>query len=84
MKRITLHSWPVLCLGSYLRHVASVWKSLQGLDSYAAEGGHGFDDLLSLLDTLVQYGANEDVITELKDNFKYLKQYIKSDYKVKE
>ena len=43
--------------------VASVRKSLQGLDSYAAEGGRGFDDLLSLLDTLVQYGANEDVIT---------------------
>ena len=61
--------------------VASVRKSLQG---YAAEGGRGFDDLLSLLDTIVQYGANEDVITELKDNFKYLKQYIKSDYKVKE
>lgn len=64
--------------------VASVRKSLQGLDSYAAEGGRGFDDLLSLLDTLVQYGANDDAITELKDNFKYLKQYIKSDYKVKE
>ena len=63
--------------------VASVRKSLQGLDSYATEGGRGFDDLLLLLDTLVKYGANEVVITELKDNFKYLKQYIKSDYKVK-
>ena len=62
--------------------VASVRKSLQGLDSYAAEGGRGFDDLLSLLDTLVKYGANEAVIAELKDNFRYLKQYIKSDYKV--
>ena len=41
--------------------VASVQKSLQGLDSYAAEGGRGFDDLLSLLDTLVKYGANETV-----------------------
>ena len=30
--------------------VASVRKSLQGLDSYAAEGGRDFDDLLSLLD----------------------------------
>ena len=64
--------------------VASVRKSLQGLDGYAAEGGRGFDDLLSILDTLVQYGANETVIAELKDNLKYLKQYIKSDYKVKE
>ena len=64
--------------------VASVRKSLQGLDSYAAEGGRGFDDLLSILDTLVQYGANEAVIVELKDNLKCLEQYIKSDYKVKE
>ena len=63
---------------------ASVRKSLQGLDSYAAEGGRGFDDLLSILGTLVQYGANESVIVELKDKLKYLKQYIKSDYKVKE
>ena len=62
--------------------VASVRKNLQGLDSYAAEGARGFDDLLSLLDTLVKYGANEAVIAELKDNFRYLKQYIKSDYKV--
>ena len=54
--------------------VASVRKSLQRLDSYAAERGSGLDDLLSLLDTLVQCGANEDAITELKDNFKYLKQ----------
>ena len=64
--------------------VASVRKSLQGLDSYAAEGGRGFDDLLALLDTLVQYGANEAAITELKENLRRLKQYIKSDYKVKE
>ena len=60
----------------------SVLKSLQGLDSYAAEGRRGFDDLLSLLDTLVKYGANEAVIVELKDNFRYLKHYIKSDYNV--
>ena len=61
-----------------------VRKGLQGLDSYAAEGGRGFDDLLALLDTLVQYGANEAAITELKENLRHLKQYIKSDYKVKE
>ena len=64
--------------------MASVRKSLQGLDSSAAEGGHGFDDPLLLPDTLVQYGANEAAITELKDNLRHLKQYIKSDYKVKE
>ena len=63
--------------------MASVRKSLQGLDSYAAEGGRGFDDLVSLLFTLVQYGANETLVTKLKDNLRYLKQHIKSDYKVK-
>ena len=62
--------------------VASVRKSLQGLDSYAAEGGRGFDDLISLLDTLMQYGANDPEIHKLKDSLKHLKQYIKSDYKV--
>ena len=62
--------------------VASVRKSLQGLDSCAAEGGREFYDLSSLLDTLVKYGAREAAIAELKENFRYLKQYIKSDYKV--
>ena len=52
--------------------MASVRKSLQGLDSYAAEGGRGFDDLLSLVDTMVKYGANEAVIAELKDNFRHI------------
>ena len=56
----------------------SVRKTLQGPDSYAAEGGRGFDDLLSLLDTLVKYRANEAVIAELEDNFRYPKQYIRS------
>ena len=64
--------------------MACARNSLQGLDSYAAEGGRGFDDLLSILETLGKYGANEAVIAELKDNFRYLKQYIKSDYKVNE
>ena len=62
--------------------VASVRKNLQGLDNYAAEGACGFNDLLSLLDTLLKYGANEAVIAELKNKFRYLKQYIKRDYKV--
>ena len=43
--------------------VTSVPKSLFGLESYAAEGGLGFDDLLSLFDTLAQYVANEAVVT---------------------
>ena len=58
--------------------VASVRKSLQGLDSDAAEGGRGFDDLVSLLDMLIQYGSSDNEIYNLKDNLKHLKQYIKA------
>ncbi|KAK3716900.1 hypothetical protein QZH41_017016, partial [Actinostola sp. cb2023] len=61
--------------------VASVRKSLQGLDNYAAEGGRGFDDLISILDTLLQYGAGDAMIRHLKDQLRQLKQYIKGDYK---
>ena len=43
--------------------VTSVRKSLFGLYSYAAEEGLGFDDLLSLFDTLAQYVDNEAVVT---------------------
>ncbi|KAK3745253.1 hypothetical protein QZH41_010887, partial [Actinostola sp. cb2023] len=61
--------------------VASVRKSLQGLDNYAAEGGRGFDDLISILDTLLQYGAGDAMTRHLKDQLRQLKQYIKGDYK---
>ena len=43
--------------------VTSIRKSLFGLYSYAAEAGIGFDELLSLFDTLAQYMANEAVVT---------------------
>ena len=43
--------------------VTSVRKSLFGLYIYAAEERLGFDDLLSLFDTLAQYVANEAVVT---------------------
>ena len=69
--------------GSCLKQcVASVRKNLQGLDSYAAEGGRGFDDFVSLLDMLMQYGSSNNEIYNLKDNLKHLKQYLKSNYKV--
>ncbi|KAK2549175.1 hypothetical protein P5673_030393 [Acropora cervicornis] len=58
--------------------VTSVRKSLFGLYSNAAEEGLGFDDLLSLFDALAQYVANE------AEDLRCLKQYTKSDYKVKE
>ena len=42
--------------------VTSVRKRLYGLYSYEAEEGLGFDNLLSLFDTLAKYVANEAVV----------------------
>ena len=61
---------------------ASVRKSLQGLDNYVAEGGRVFDDLISLMDTLLKYGALESTAHGIKEQLKLLKQYLKGDYKV--
>lgn len=61
---------------------ASVRKSLQGLDNFAADGGKAFDDLLSLLETLSPLGCSEDSISYLKEALKAGKLYLKGDYKV--
>lgn len=61
---------------------ASVRKSLQGLDNYVAEGGRAFDNLISLMDTLMKYGAPESTVHGIKEKLKLLKQYLKGDYKV--
>ena len=61
---------------------ASVRKSLQGLDNYVAEGGRAFDDLISLMDTLLKYGAPKSTVQGIKEKLKLLKQYLKGDYKV--
>ena len=61
---------------------ASVRKSLQGLDNFAAEGGKAVDDLLSLLETLSSLGSREDKICSLKEALKSGKLYLKGDYKV--
>ena len=61
---------------------ASVRKSLQGLDNYVAEGSRAFDDLISLMDTLLKYGAPESTVHGIKEKLKLLKQYLKGDYKV--
>lgn len=46
--------------------LASVRKSLQGLDSYAADGGRAFDDLATLLDTLSTYGLEEATASKIR------------------
>lgn len=62
---------------------ATVRKSLQGLDYIAAEGGKAFDDLISVLEKLGDYGANREWISSCENELKTGKQYLKSDYKVK-
>ena len=49
--------------------VASVRKSLQGLDSYAAEGGRGFDDLLS--SAMPRHRFNSKQRRYLEEKFKH-------------
>ena len=41
-----------------------------------------FDDLISLMDTLLKYGALESTAHGIKEQLKLLKQYLKGDYKV--
>ena len=62
---------------------ATVRKSLQGLDYIAAEGGKAFDDLISVLEKLGDYGANREWISSCENELKTGKQHLKSDYKVK-
>lgn len=61
---------------------ASVRKSLQGLDNFAAEGGKAFDDLTDLLETLTTLGVDEQKIKTLREALKAGKLYLKGDYKV--
>jgi len=61
---------------------ASVRKSLQGLDTFAAEGGKAFDDLLDLLETLSTHGAEQGKVAALRESLKSGKLYLKGDYKV--
>lgn len=62
---------------------ASVRKSLQGLDYFAAEGGTAFDDLLGVVDRLVDHGLDQRSGTSFQHSLKQGKQYLKTDYKVK-
>ena len=59
---------------------ATVRKSLQGLDYFAADGGKAFDELIAMIPKL----RSDDRlwISRLQKELKEAKQYIKADYKV--
>lgn len=61
---------------------ASVRKSLQGLDHYAADGAKAFDNLLTVVRQIGEFGAGKDWETLTIDNLRTIKMYLKGDYNV--
>jgi hypothetical protein len=61
---------------------ASVRKSLQGLNNFAADGGKAFEDLLDLLETISFFGCDEKNVAKLREAIKVGKLYLKGEYKV--
>ena len=62
---------------------ASVRKSLEGLDYFAAEGARAFDDLASIVEDISSLRADgREWARRIKDSLKAGKLYLKSDFKV--
>lgn len=61
---------------------ASVRKSLQGLDYFAAEGARAFNDLSAVLEQTLENGARKERVQGLQEALKAGKLYLKSDFKV--
>ena len=62
---------------------ASVRKSLQGLDYFAAEGGRAFEDLESLVRQLSELELGKESDAFDAQSLKAAKLYLKGDFKVK-
>ena len=62
---------------------ASVRKSLQGLDYFAAEGARAFEDLESLVRQLTELGLGKETDAIDTQSLKTAKLYLKGDFKVK-
>lgn len=61
---------------------ASVRKSLQGLDNYAAEGARAFDDLTGIVENISANAELGSRKAEVLDALKAGKLYLKGEYKV--
>ena len=61
---------------------ASVRKSLQGLDYFAAESAHAFEDLESLVRQLSELGLGKESDAIDTQSLKAAKLYLKGDFKV--
>ena len=62
---------------------ATVRKSLQGLDYYAAEGAQAFDNLIKVVQQLGKVTSDPTWESTTIDSLKTLKLYLKGDYKVR-
>lgn len=61
---------------------ATTRKSLQGLDSTAAAGAKGFDDLSTMVEGFKDKGLSKETARTWERTLKESKQYLKSDFKV--
>ncbi|XP_078368927.1 uncharacterized protein LOC144652746 [Oculina patagonica] len=61
---------------------ASVRKSLQGLDYFAAEGARAFDDLAVIIRQIAFLGPGKEWEAKIAEALKTDKLYLKGDYKV--
>ena len=61
---------------------ASVRKSLQGPDYFAADGSKAFEDLAEVVKVLSTMGLEQKWQKNIQDSLKAAKMYLKGDYKV--
>ena len=61
---------------------ASVHKSLQGLDYFAADGSKAFEDLAELVKGMPVVGLEQKWEHDVQDSLKAAKMYLKGDYKI--
>ena len=60
---------------------ASMQKSLHGLDNITAEGAEAFDGLMSIIETLMENGADKHWGQTVREALKEAKRYLKTDFK---
>ena len=60
---------------------ASMQKSLHGLDNITAEGAEAFDGLMSIIETLMENGADKHWAQTMREALKEAKKYLKTDFK---
>ena len=56
-------------------------KSLHGLDNITAEGAEAFDGLMSIIETLMENGADKHWAQTMREALKEAKRYLKTYFK---